>query len=45
MALEKMDELFGVTELINKLDDEERNSIASEKNGTRAQELEISPAK
>jgi len=45
MALEKMDELFGVTELVKKMDDEERNSIASEKNASRAQEVEISPAK
>ena len=47
LALEKMDELFGVTELIKKMDDEERNSVdvVSEKNGARAEQVEISPAK
>lgn len=47
LALEKMDELFGVTELAKTMDDEERNSVevASEKNGARAEQVEISPAK
>lgn len=47
MALEKMDELFGVTEMVKNMDDEERNSVdvASEKNGARAEQVEISPAK
>jgi hypothetical protein len=47
LALEKMDELFGVTELAKKMDDEERNSVdvVSEKNGARAEQVEISPAK
>jgi len=47
LALEKMDELFGVTEMIKKMDDEERNSVdvVSEKNGARAEQVEISPAK
>ena len=42
-----MDELFGVTEMIKKMDDEERNSVdvVSEKNGARAEQVEISPAK
>jgi len=47
LALEKMDELFGVTELVKKMDDEERNSVEviSEKNNGRTEQIEISPAK
>jgi len=47
LALEKMDELFGITEMVKNMDDEERNSVdvASEKNGARAEQVEISPAK
>jgi hypothetical protein len=42
-----MDELFGVTELAKTMDDEERNSmeVASEKNATRTEQIEINPAK
>lgn len=42
-----MDDLFGVTELVKKMEDEETGSVdvASEKNGTRAEQVEISPAK
>lgn len=42
-----MDELFGVTELVKKMDDEERNSVEviSEKNNGRTEQIEISPAK
>ncbi len=38
-----MDDLFGVTELTKKMDDEETGSVEiSEKNGTKAEEVEIS---
>lgn len=41
-----MDDLFGVTELVKKMDDEETGSvdIASEKNGAKAEQVEISRA-
>jgi len=47
MALEKMDDLFGVTELVKQLDDGETgsNDAASDKNGTRTEQIEISQAK
>lgn len=49
MALEKMDNLFGVTELVKQMDDEERNSVdvtsQNEKRDFRAEQVEISPAK
>ena len=42
-----MDDLFGVTELVKKMEDEETGSVdlASEKHGAKAEEVEISPAK
>lgn len=42
-----MDELFGVTELNKKMDDEEAGSVdvASEKNVARTEQVEISQAK
>lgn len=42
-----MDELFGVTELNKKTDDEEAGSvdISSEKNATTTEQVEISQAK
>jgi hypothetical protein len=42
-----MDDLFGVTELVKKMDDEERNSVdvVDEKRGATAEQVEISPAK
>jgi hypothetical protein len=50
MALEKMDELFGVTELGGKnMDDEENGSVRAtsetEKNGTNTEQIEISTTK
>lgn len=46
LALEKMDDLFGVTELVKKMDDEETGSIAAsnEKTTATAEQVEISPA-
>lgn len=41
-----MDDLFGVTELVKQLDEETgSNDAASEKNGTRTEQIEISDAK
>ena len=49
MSLEKMDDLFGVTEMVKKLEDEEtaHDVPASEKNDThdKAEQVEIAPAK
>jgi hypothetical protein len=47
MALEKMDDLFGVTELVKQMDDEERNSVEvmRDEKGATAEQVEISPAK
>ena len=41
-----MDDLFGVTELVKKMEDEETGSVdaSSEKQGAQAQEVEIRPA-
>lgn len=42
-----MDDLFGVTELAKKMDDEEARSVdvSSEKNGARAEQVEITQSK
>ena len=43
-----MDDLFGVTELVKKMDDEERNSVdvvVDEKRGATSEQVEITPAK
>jgi hypothetical protein len=45
MALEKMDDLFGVTELVKQLDDEESiHAVSSEKRPAHAEEIEVRPS-
>ena len=46
LALEKMDDLFGVTELVKSLDDEETASndgghLEEKKTGARAEQIEV----
>nr|OQO19490.1 hypothetical protein B0A51_11536 [Rachicladosporium sp. CCFEE 5018] len=45
MALERMDDLFGVTELVKKLEDEESVHEGRDEKNNSAQQLEISPVK